>query len=63
MSETAKTSLPLVILRYPSERGDSYAVIRPSREDAEVYVIASSWFDTERKAKEELRRLRRKANV
>jgi hypothetical protein len=51
---------PLVLLRYPGKRaGEStYAVIRPSTINSDVYEIASSWFDSEGEGLEELRRMR-----
>ena len=51
---------PLIILRYPGQRAGeySYAVLRPSDGDAEVYELASSWFGDVGQAKDELKRMR-----
>jgi hypothetical protein len=51
---------PLVLLRYPGKRaGEStYAVIRPSNRNSDVYEVASSWFDSEGEGLAELQRMR-----
>jgi len=54
------TQQPLAIFRYPGKRAgeNSYAVIRPSRNNLDVWEIASSWFDDLERAKDELQRMR-----
>jgi hypothetical protein len=51
---------PLVLLRYPgAQAGEStYAVIRPSSRNSDVYEVASSWFDSEGEGLAELQRMR-----
>lgn len=60
MNTILDTQRPLVALRYPGrEIGQwSWAVIKPSNDNADVYEIASSWFDSEVEALRELRRMR-----
>jgi len=56
----AKQKRQLAVFRYPGKRAgeNNYAVIRPSRNDPDVWEIASSWFDDLERAKEELRQMR-----
>jgi hypothetical protein len=51
---------PLALLHYPgAQAGEStYAVIRPSNRNSDVYEIASSWFDSEGEGLAELQRMR-----
>jgi hypothetical protein len=55
----------LALLRYPgAQAGEStYAVIRPSIINSDVYEVASSWFDSEGEGLEELREMRRRERV
>jgi hypothetical protein len=57
-----KDNKPLVILRYPGQRAgeSSYAVIKPSVDDSDVYEVASSWFDDVQRAKRELATMRQR---
>jgi hypothetical protein len=51
---------PLALLHYPgAQAGEStYAVIRPSSRNSDVYEVASSWFDGEAEGLAELQRMR-----
>jgi hypothetical protein len=59
-TDNKQQRLPLALLRYPgAQAGEStYAVIRPSSRNSDVYEVASSWFDSETEGLAELRRMR-----